>query len=211
MERKGFISIAFVVLVIVLVGAAYLFFIQKPATPLSPSDVSTRTQEPQQTKTVISFEKKKEGENIVLYKTYSDGSALKTGLEVPIYCNGDASYCKTYVGQNIEIVMSPNKIKAAVRVWGQTPVWGNGTVCDLLVVASIDGSSRKEVARVCREGSGGMAVNSIKWSDDEKYVQYAEVGGSGFVDPPIRITTTYQIDLETGAKTLISKKSETAR
>ena len=211
MNQKRFTYITLVVLVIVFAGAAYLFLIQKPTTSSSLSDVSPKSLEPNQAKTVISFEKKKEGENIVLYKTYSNGSSARTGLEVPIYCNGDANYCKTYAGQNIEIVTSPSQTKAAVRVWGQTPMWGNGTICDLLIVANINGTGRKEVARVCREGSGGMAVNSIQWSDDEKYLQYAEVGGDGFADPPTRTITTYQVDIETGTKTLLSKKTETVK
>jgi Tol biopolymer transport system component len=87
--------------------------------------------------------------------------------------------------------------------------WENAHV--VIYVANVDGSgARKITEQVVPEGSGGLNVSTIRWSDDGKLITYMETGPAHCVDKRCSIPedfasdlVTYSVDVATGKKTLV--------
>jgi hypothetical protein len=119
---------------------------------------------------------------------------LESGLRVPYDATG------TYRGSIIRL--SPNRQHALYTTWEN--------VHTIIYIANPDGSEvRKLAEQQVPEGSGGLNVDSIMWSDDSQYFTYDEIGLQCLTtcDSPgdlTAVTTTYEVDIASGERTVIS-------
>jgi hypothetical protein len=130
---------------------------------------------------------------IVLARTWSNGTNEETGLRVPYDVTG------SYPGASV--LLSPKKTKVVYTTWEMAKI--------NLYVADIDGGNAKKIAQQeIPEGSGGLNVSSIHWTDDT-HIAYIEGGstckeGCTASNPPKNEIFTYSVDVLTGEKTLVS-------
>jgi hypothetical protein len=133
---------------------------------------------------------------IVLFNQYDDGSLRETGVSVPYDITG------TYPGTSL-MQLSPDKTKVVYTAWENAHV--------VIYVAGVNGIGTKKIAeQKVPEGSGGLDVNSIKWSEDGTHITYVEdglkcmkkncVGSSDFTD----VRTTYSVDVNNGNQSIVN-------
>lgn len=208
------LNIVFGVVIVVLIGAVVYFVVGKKSEPANNEPVITNntittqptnpTLIPTTSKpTITGFETRKEGNQIVLYKLMSDGTSVKTGLQVPLSnCGQNADGSTFYCPENI--VVSPDNTKAVYSTWKN--------VYYEIFVSNPDGTQSKKIAQQeVPEGSGGLNVQTLKWSSDGKFVTYQESGLRNFGtlpsgDPDFRsVLITYQVNIAAGAKVKLSE------
>lgn len=202
-SQKGFIVPVLLVIIAVLVvgGGVYIYKNKKVEVPAvvdnGTQQTNTQTPAPTPKPTISSSEVKKENGKMVLYKVYSDGTSQKTGLEVTLVKAG------TYEVP-VKIVVSPDKTKAVFNKWNNT------TLKTEIYVSNIDGTNTKLLTQQeVGEGSGGLNQDSLVWSSDSKYITYFEsqIACEAGCAPGsvISYKVTYQVNLATGEKKVISK------
>jgi len=129
---------------------------------------------------------------VVLAQQETDGTVKETGLRVPYEFGASAPW----------VVVSPDKTKVVYASWEN--------VHYVLYVADIDGSKVRKIAeQEVPEGSGGLNVQSIQWSQDGTRITYEESGATckEGCDHPVQVLMHYSVDVSTGKKTLLSKET----
>ncbi len=201
-NQKGkFYSILVVVLVI-LIGVVLYFSLIKKSTTVTeslPTKTSTTSQLTTPSTSSVSFEARREGDNEVLYKVTQTGAGKtyeKTGLVVAY------DWDPSFAGE-ISVVVSPDQKKAVFDKWSDT-LYGL-----VLYVADIDGSNMRQIAtQEVGEGSGGLNGETILWTDSSHitYKEYSIICEADCGTNPSSRTTTYQVNVETGQKTVVERK-----
>jgi hypothetical protein len=133
---------------------------------------------------------------IVLVNKYPDGSTREIGARSPYDVTG------TFVGA-FAMRSSPDRTKVAYTTWENAHV--------VIYVANVDGSGARKIAeQVLPEGSGGLNVSTIRWSDDGEHITYMESGikcaKAVCINPEDFsgvVQMTYSVDVATGKKTLV--------
>jgi len=200
MNQKGFVNMVFVVLVVILVGAlGYFVFYSRlgPTYSLPGENQKNAISWSVNRSAVSSFDVRKESGKMILYKTYSDGTSQKTGLEITSVKVG------TYEVP-VNIVVSPDKTKTVFNKWN------DNILKTEIYISDIDGrNTRLLTQQEVGEGSGGLNQDSLAWSADGKYITYYEsvITCEGGCDPnqPNSAKIYYQVNVATGEKKVISK------
>jgi len=133
---------------------------------------------------------------IVMSKEYTDGALQESGISIPYDITG--AYPNTSL-----ILLSPDKSKVAYTVWENAHI--------VIYEAKTDGSTKKKIAeQKVPEGSGGLDVNSIRWSNDGLHITYAEDGSrclkASCINPEdfSIVRTVQSVDATTGEQSVVS-------
>jgi hypothetical protein len=131
------------------------------------------------------------GGQIVLTRINQKGVSKETGLRIPYDITG------TYPGVSA-VVLSLDKERVVYTTWENARI--------MIHVSDIQGANSKVIAeQEVPEGSGGLDVGTIKWSDDGKTITYTESGMTckGTCTQPseeVSVRTWYSVDVQTGKK-----------
>lgn len=140
----------------------------------------------------LRFETRTEEGKLVLYQVDNAGNSTKTGLTIDQPASGAFD-------PSLVILVSPDHEQAAFNVWNNNELkWE-------IYIADIDGKNMKSIAKQeVGEGNGELNVDSLAWAADGKRITYFE---SQIKEDLTLEKVTYEVDIETGQKTLVSRTS----